>query len=437
MKTVNKRIRAGLISTVVASSLLLTMACQPTPETVDKWANREGSEARFIGYMQNPEVSMDTRVRALEVLVDQWRYSASDFREAVIAIPVENGREEVVAGALPKIIERFETADNETQRVYTRDALFSLRRQTTSPANQNAIDNELVTWLKKDWSANPCREIGGIRERQIFEEVGREKTEGIMVALIDAGNWDHVYCLLQNTGGVSWRGQSQPVATALLGFWDKNLVPDSFQHQVTFFDHLVTFAGVPEVRTWAFEKIRGADVPTNIRGLLVALLSRTWSDEDLAGYQELLKNEDTYRWEAVRALTTLKGPEGLEMAFQGLPAESDYAYWNGARRDSGFNSAAKYVCSIKKIQEAPVAFIPVFQKWAAQSENLYVRVISTYCLGVYGNAATGQALTEIRSKLAKADDIAIPFWSTEESATVSTIMTQALEAIAARSAQTP
>lgn len=432
MKTVEQRIRKGLLG-IVAASLLMTAACQPTPETVDRWANREGSEARFIGYLQNPEVETDTRVRALEQLINQWRYSANDFRDAVSGIEDEAAREDIVARALPAIVERYNGEyDSETPRIHTRDALFSLRRQISGQPNIDAIDAQLVDWLKKDWSNNPCREIGGIRERQIFEEVGREKTEGILVALIDSGDWDKVYCALQNTGGVTWRGESKPVAESLLAFWDKNSVPDSFQHQVSFIDHLVTFAALPEVRSWSFEKIRGADVPTNVRGLLVALLSRTWSDQDLAGYQELLKNEDIYRWEAVRAMTTLKGPEGLDLAFSNLPAESDYAFWDGARRNGGFGSATKYVCtSIAKIKESPADFIPVFEKWAEQSEHIYARTISIYCLGEHGDASTVAKLQTLRGVVSRTD-AAIPFWSNDETLNLSGLVDQAIESINTR-----
>lgn len=433
MKIRMPRIHTGLGVALIAS-VMLTSGCKATPERLDRWENRERSEEMFVGHLQNPDDDHAVRVRALELLVKQWRYSAPMFRDGVLTnIPDAEGRESVVRDALPAI-EKLFRSENETQRIYTRDALFSMRRQVTSAENLKAIDALLVEWLREDWAANPCREIGGVRASQIFDMVGREGTEPLLVSVFDQGDWEKAYCALDNTKDLAWRPESAPVASSLLGFWDKGLVPEGLQNRVKFLDELSTFSALPVVREWAFEKIRDENVPTNDRGVMVALLARSWVPEDLPKYKDMLKNADLYRWEAVRSLIAMQSADGLEVALSGLPVDSDYAFWNGARRSSGFGEAANFVCGIPQMKEKPGEMLPVLARHASSADNIYARAISIHCMGALGDASTVAQLQEIKRGLSKATDVAVPFWQADGEMSVSQLIDASVATIQERAA---
>ena len=412
----------SVIVAVLLASMLFASGCKATPEHLDRWENREGSEEMFKKHLLNPDADDAVRVRALELLAKQWRYSSTMFRDGLLSeMPDTDARERIVATALPSISQGLASED-ETTRVYARDALFTIRRQITSEANIEKVDVQLKSWLSKEWTADPCREIGGVRAAQIFNELGQEKTQDILAGLFDEGEWEKTYCGLQNTKNVSWRAESEPVASALLGFWDRGLVPEGFQSRVAFLDELSTFAALEPVRNWAFSKIRDETLATNDRGIMVALLSRTWVDSDLPKYKEMLNNADLYRWEAVRALITMQNEKGLELALTNLPAESDYAFWDGARRTNGFNQAAQFVCNLPRMKEMPEKMRPVLEKQAEEG-HLYARAISIECLGTLGDENSIAKLQAIKAGISRADDLVIPFWSADSEVS----LTQAID----------
>lgn len=411
MKIGTSRARSVIV-VALAGSMLFASGCKATPEHLERWENREGSEEMFQKHLQNPKADDAVRIRALELLAKQWRYSSTMFRDGLLTnIPDADGRERVVAAALPTIAANL-TSEDETARVYARDALFTIRRQLTSDANIAAIDGYLNDWLSQDWAKDPCREIGGVRAAQIFNTLGQESSQDALVSIFDQGDWEKTYCALQNTKDVSWRPESEPIASSLLGFWDRGLVPEGFQSRVSFLDELSTFSKLPNVREWAFSKVRDETLNTNDRGVMVALLSRSWVPEDLPKYQAMLNNADLYRWEAVRALITMQNEEGLKVALTNLPAESDYAFWDGARRTNGFHEASKFVCSLPRMKELPDAMRPVLESQASEG-HIYARAISIHCLGTLGNANSITVLESIKSGLARPDDVPVPFWSSE------------------------
>lgn len=424
MKIRMSRMRTFIV-VALAGSIFFASGCKATPEHLERWENREGSEEMFEKHLHNPNADDAVRVRALELLAKQYRYSSTMFRDGLLSkMPDEDGRERVVKTALPTIVQGLKSED-ETTRIYTRDALFHMQRQVESQENLDAISEQLSAWLRNDWASDPCREIGGVRAAQLFNEIGQEKTEAVLVEIFDEGDWEKTFCTLQNTGDVEWRSESTPVATAMLGFWDRGLVPEGLQNRVSFLDQLATFSSLPVVRDWAFTKVRDETLPTNDRGIMVALLSRSWSPEDLPKYQEMLGNTDLYRWEAVRALITLQDAEGLKIALENLPAESDYAFWDGARRTNGFNQATQFVCNLPHMKEKADEMRPVLVE-QAQNGHLYAQAIASYCLGTHGDDEAIATLQTFRASLGRANDPVIPFWSNEGTTQLSQIIDEAV-----------
>ena len=52
-------------------------ACEPTPGYLQRWPNTPESEERFKGYLLDSDLTHEVRVKALELLIEQWDYSAS------------------------------------------------------------------------------------------------------------------------------------------------------------------------------------------------------------------------------------------------------------------------------------------------------------------------------------------------------------------------
>lgn len=401
--------------------LLFASGCTNTPEGLSKWENRPGSEELFIKRLQDPRTREDTRVRALELLVKQWRYSSDLMRKGVVSdIAEEDGREEIVAQALPAIKAQYQSED-EAVRVGTRDALFALRRQITSQENKDAIDDALLDWLKKDWSDEPCKEIGGVRAAGIFNMIGPEDSEAVISNLLNEGDWEKTYCALNNTEQVEWRGESEEIADAMLSFWERDLVPEDMDNRVVFLDNLFTFAKLPTVRKWAFTKLRDEKIDTNDRGLIVAILARSNVEEDYEKYKEMLDNTDIYRWEAVRAMTKIKGAEGLKDALDNLPDDSSagYGHWDGALRRNGHQQAASNICAAKQLQDIRKHVLPVLVDQAQNQENVFARSLAIHCLGALGTQEHLETLQSLKS--AQTNAINVPFWSLEGDANDGTV----------------
>lgn len=393
------------------SGMLFSAGCTNSPEGLAKWENRPGSEELFIKRLQDPRMSDDTRVRALDLLVKQWRYSSDFVRKGVVSdISEEDGRERIVAKTLPAIQKRYQT-DDEIVRVSTRDALYTLRRQVTSEENVNAIDDMLLDWLKKDWSQEPCKDIGGVRAAGIFNMIGQERSEAVLANLINEGDWEKTYCALNNTEQVEWRSDSQEVADAMLGFWDRDLVPEEMNNRVLFLDNLFTFAKLPNVRQWAFTKLRDEKISTNDRGIIVAILARSNVEDDYDKYKEMLDNTDIYRWEAVRAMTKIKGAEGLKDALDNLPSDRDagYGHWDGALRRNGHQQAASNVCAASQLEDIRKHVLPVLVDQAKNQENVFARSVAIHCLGALGTEAHLETLASLKNAQTKATQV--PFWS--------------------------
>lgn len=402
-------LRLVLLLAFISGSLVLS-GCTNTPEGLSKWENREGSEELFIKRLQDPKMSDETRARALELLVKQWRYSSDLMRKGAISdISEEDGRERIVAKTFPKLQAIYDT-DDESTRVGTRDAFYTLRRQVTDEENIQRIDNALLEWLKKDWSNEPCKDIGSVRAAGIFNTIGQEGSEDILANLINEGDWEKTYCALNNTEQVEWRSDSEVIADAMLSFWDRGLVPEDANNRVTFLDNLFTFAKLPTVREWAFTKLRDEKISTNDRGIIVAILARTSIEEDYDKYKAMLDNTDIYRWESMRAMTQIKGAEGFEDALNSLPEESTYGFWDGALRRNGHQQAASYICSLKQLKEVRKDVLPVLVKQANEQENVFARTIAIHCLGALGTQSQLDTLAQLKNARDN-QRVSVPFWS--------------------------
>lgn len=411
MKIGTSHLRAFMVA-VLALFILSTVGCKATVEHLERWENREGSEEMYKKHLQDPNADEEVRVRALELLVKQWRYSSTYFRDGLLTeMPDKDGRERVVAGALPTIAEGLK-AEDETTRVYTRDALYAMAQQVESDANTEAIHTLIKQWLSTEWTENPCRTIGGTRAAQLLNLIGREQGEDVLIGIFDGGDWEKAFCALENTKDVEWRSESTTVASSLLGFWDRGLVPEGPQQRVSFLDQLYTFAALPNVREWAFTKIRDEELSAFDRGILVAFLARSQTEEDVPRYLEMLNNEDLFRWEGARSVTTLKGAEGLKMTLTNLPAESDYAFWDGARRLNGFNQGATSLCGIPAMTEKPEDMRPVLVE-QAENGHIYARAISIHCLATLGDDASIAELQRIDAGISRQENVAVPFWSVD------------------------
>lgn len=408
-------IRKLVSMTILGALLGLTFAaCKPTPDYLDRWANREGSEEKFIGYLQDPETSHAVKVRALELLVEQWQYSSSLMRNGEPLTKLEPGeRARVVKDAVPGMQKIADESD--AMKVRVRDAAYNISKAVEDAEAREALRGIVANWLKNDWE--PCRSIGAVPTADLFQMVGPEIGKPIILEEIKTGDYAQIVCTLQSTRGVAWRDSSEEIAVAVRDKWVEGNLPDNTQARVSYLDEFAPLVNHEPIKVWLFSEFSNSETPAVYRNYFVELLASNRSESDIPRYIELLKLENNFRWMAVKALVDIENAAGLDRALNKLPADSDYAYFDGSRRYDGFKRASEVVCKLKRLGEIEDQARDVFEKHL-NDENIYTRVISIDCLGTYGDTESIQKLEQLRSGLSRSDNVDVPYWTGQDEPTI-------------------
>lgn len=417
------RVVRGATMILAATLMLASVGCEVTPEKLDRWANREGSEEMFIEYLEDPETSYEVKVRAVELLVDQWRYSGPMIRNGALDDVPEDTLSSAVDGAMAHFETTFESGERVDQ-VRVRDAIFYLRPLVTDQEVRQQLDDMIIGWLRNDWASNPCVEVGGVTSGQMLNRLGQEQGEPILNEVLSEGGYEPLMCALNNTENVEWRSESEVLGTTLINRWDswaEDDLPDATQPRISFLDQLSNFAELEPVRVWLFEKFLDQEINPVYRNYMADLIADTRVEADRERYLPMLNNNDTYRWVAVEALTEMApaNAEGLLLALNNLPSVPenpeeadtvDYAFWNGSRQADGLRSAANAICNLEAVTgQADNVRGPLMEN--INIENPYARAVLIRCLGTTGNAETIEALTAYKEGLDNTTNLEIPYWS--------------------------
>lgn len=421
-------IRALMAALTVSFSLALA-ACEPTPAYLEKWANREGSEEMFARYLRDPDVSHEVRVTALRLLLEQWDYSASLFREdggILREIPDAAERDATILDALPRVRELYA---EEANRVKMRDVLFTLRPASDSAEVRAAIDETLLDWLNNHWE--PCVESASpVSPGRLVETLGQAAAEPRLVRTIAEGGFNDLLCQGRTVDRVEWLAQSDALAQAYVDRWRAGIDTNSLQLKVELVDHMLRMRSRPAIRQWMFAGANDPSIEPEIRNLLLEWITREEVDGDRERIVELLRVSETYaRWSAFELLVNRGGSDGLELALTSLPSTGEYGFYRGEVLPNGFRSVAEnVVCPITRLQELGDNARAVFQRHIADA-NPYVQVLAIECLKRFGDSSTIARLTELKTALGRAP-VAAPRFG--EGVTVQSLIDETITAIQTR-----
>jgi hypothetical protein len=394
----------GLVTAVA----LITSSCATTPSKLEKWANTQGSEDLYKDVLINPESDLELRQTALFLLVRQWDYSAPMLRGGgLIKDMPEAVRNETVKAILPRVKSELMGPEG-AARIKARDALWSVRAGLTDASTIAEIDAIVFDWVQNSWK--PCAEVGSVSFRDILNGLGPEKVTPILVNVVKAGKFEDVACMQQQIRNTSWLPKAEPLAAALIGFWDAGKVSADPQLRYSFLEDLVSLTDAPSLRPWLFKNSTDPAIPGQEKNLMLdAIQKGPASATDIANYKQMLTSNTLSRWSAVESLVNMKGSEGLGIALSSLPADGLYGYWNGGQAPDGFKKVvSEAVCNITKLTDLGDNARMTFEQHIG-SPIPAARAIAIRCLQKFGDATSIPKLEAQRAQLGRAP-VEIPAW---------------------------
>lgn len=375
-------------------------ACEPTPEYIERYANTEDSEARFADYIKDPKVSQAVRVRALELLFDQWQYSSSMFVSGRVVrdIPDAELRQQTLRDFLPFLRTRFAAEATEIQ---ARDAAFHLRSATDNREIRGQYAELLVEWLTTKWE--PCRERpGALPPSMILSAVPAESVVPTLVERIRTGEIPDVECQRRAMEReVEWVFGNEALATAWMERWNgaNGRLVENNQLNFTLFEHITRYIEQPAVRDWLFAMLANPESDPLYTNAALEVVSARPADGDLDRFAGLLGAPRNIRWAAFKKIIEAEGSSGLRRALSAMPAQSDYRYYDGEMVDNGFELAARnVVCAIPRLEELRDNARQQFEAFI-RSDNTPARLLSIVCLERFGDAQTVTNLTTVLTEL--------------------------------------
>ena len=421
---------SGRLATL-AIILFAASACEPTPRYLERWANTPGSEDKFLAYLVDPTLSHEVRVTALELLIRQWDYSASELYNGQTLTQIEDTavRDRILLDATPKIRELYEQGEAWTYKM--RDAAFHLREATNNDEVLAGLDAIIIDWINNHW--DPCQlGLGVVQTSALLDVAGPETAQPKVLEIIAEAAFDRVLCFGRDVHSLDWVIGSEEVAQAYIDRWTNGSNSENTQLRFEFFEHLIRFRNTSAMRTWMFEQISGDEMDAIYKNAILDALSDDPSDADIDGYVTLLTNETYARWSAFQSIVEARGSDGLEIVLSSLPADGEYGFYDGAVRPDGLKSVtSNFLCELTKLVELGDNARGVFERHMAD-ENVPVRLIAIACLAKFGERSTIARLTESRDALGT-DPVPAPGFGAE--ASIQSVIDESIAAITTRLAQ--
>jgi hypothetical protein len=381
---------AGVLLLVAAGALV--GGCEPTPAFLEQWANTDGSEERFAGYLRDPSVSHEVRVKALELLIRQWSYSTNMFSGGGVLrdMPDPAERDAVIRDVLPLITPGLR---EERGVASVREALVALREGTDTAAVQAEIDAALAIYINEIWS--PCLVTSGAGSAEaLLNLLPPALVLPRLTSIMRESTPADLDCFVSNINDVAWFSTSAELAQAYVERYNAGTITDHPQARYTFAEYSVEFSGVPAIREFYFTKIAEPTVDPLHLNFMLDALAQNPQPEDRARYVTLLSVPNLIRWTAFDMLIKLGGSEGLEQGLSSLPDSGPMNYYDGEMLPNGFKLAAENIaCNRPRLSELGDYARQAFERHLDDA-NQNSRALSLVCLKAHGNAQTVTRLTE-------------------------------------------
>ena len=432
----SKKIHRSIIL-FLSLSILLLSACEPTPAYLERWANREGSEDMFAEHLTNPEVSHEVRVKALELLLEQWGYSSSMLRDGSLLRDIAdvNERDSVMRDVIPHLQELYDMGGSTRNEM--RDAAYQLRQGTDNDEISALYEAVLQDWILNQWT-NLCEIPSTITIRNIFEAIGEENGAPIIAQNIAEKSWNNLICQAQQIRDITWLSGNDMIATAYTSRWDAGEHPEGEQTTLSFIEEWQYVGRAPAMRSWLFNTLAtNQEITPFVSSLFQYVLLESASEnpiEDVSNYVTILQTGVTdLRCSAFDQIVKINGSEGLETAISSMSTDANYGHWqdiqregedeltDGERPNDGFALAANLICNLPRLTELDQNTRTVFESHIAD-ENIIARTLSIRCLANFGNTET-IALLEAQQTTLGDTPIQIPYWETTLQSLIPEIVT--------------
>jgi hypothetical protein len=422
---------------VAALVLLFTAACPVTVNDLEKWRNRPGSEELFVQWMLDPEATPDVRVKAIEMLVEQYNYEGAENLPQVAELP-QQARDQAILGAVPRLREllggaTFTLGGEEEFRlepVQVRDSALLLADTTETPEVRAELMGIVRGWLDERY--DPCVLSTGRRTTAaVLSTVGMEAGLPTVLRTIAEGDGDKVLCQQSVLREVTWLPEAaEPIAAGYIARWDAR-ASGSLEAQLGLVEGMIQVPASSTLKDWMFAAhltnpaSQLMEESPEAVGAFVDYVRPLATPADADHYATMIRmREGNLRWIAFEQVMGLRGVDGLREALGAIPADGVWSRWAGQIMPDGLSRAATYLCG-RPTRALGDAARPVYESFLT-AENLVARAIAIRCLEEIGTAESATALEPLRASTS-----VIPAWGTENN-TVGALATAAIEAIQAR-----
>ena len=206
-----------------------------------------------------------------------------------------------------------------------RDAAYHMHLATDDVAIKDtylAVVGGGSTW-------DPCESSGGsVRIADLIQVAGEEAVGAKLVEHLRESPFDRVICLGREVGNsVPWMMESTAIAEAYTQRWENPENPDNPQLRFEMLEDMAAYIGVPAMRTWMFNQLTNPDLDALFKNAILDVLSDNPSDEDVAGYRDLLANESYARWSAMQQILAIRAPTTSPRTRQ--PPRGLYGFYDG------------------------------------------------------------------------------------------------------------
>ena len=338
--------RAVALLTAVAM-LVLVVACDRSPEDLERWRTAQGGLEQISEWVQDPKEPMDVRERGLQILIEEG--AARLLRPTLEGIEDDQERRQIASAAMPTIqrmwdVQDFPQVDRELleqggeiapeglQAIHAIESLYHLLPYLDG-AEQSAGQAILRDWISED---------------QIVRTQWAEVAIPLLVPLAGEGAMEGVQnWIIEGTDVRSITGALRRHA------------PDSEQ---SYIDEAVATrarAKHPEIDVDLKHAINGAQSPAIVPYLKEVILDEAVSDQlfqiavdtivdvyeaDPNAAAEALapvvtQRSTNHRWAAATAILDAQGVAGLVTIANALPDDAD------AFGDDTFNQRVSYLCN--------------------------------------------------------------------------------------------
>jgi len=363
---------------LLATLLLGAIACRGeiTDDDIALWANSPAGWDKIGQVVDDPEVPVAIKVKALEKLV--MLGNASKAKDILYQAKV---REDLAKGLKEVLMARFPTVDGE-ERFLTKDGLLMILRYF-APAEQAPIQKQIADWV-----------FGGLSDADDTEKIKEQVEKRIMVSQVPdlgAAGIDGAVLLLSRGFGVDRmfralkeQGQSSPEAlTKALGAFRKlHKIPNieiSPSH-LQMISELKTIEAVE----YLIDIYYMQDQDDTVREDALALAIDLFDDKEVQKHSDKLvpillrvmkEQHAENRRLAAHYVLKLGGPAYLDQVLAGFP--DDRTFTVGSMEMQPF---LRDFCVDDLLTLPTTTVVPRLRQEVEKGENRFVRVLALVCL---------------------------------------------------------